>query len=102
MSRLYHGTDEAGYAGIRQTGRIKSRGIGVFFTPDRNMAEEYGDFVVEVNVDDAELMIDCDLPGQTLRTVGDANEYLENVDWTIDDYLSAGHSVAIPRDVIIP
>lgn len=92
---LFHATDDAGLAGIEAAGAIRGP---VFLTPVRDVAEGYAPNVLSVQVDADSLMIDCDLPDQKLLTVDEANEYLGN-DWTIDEYIRNGHSVAVENDI---
>ncbi|VFR81349.1 hypothetical protein RAN3_2562 [plant metagenome] len=98
MIELFHGTDDAGLAGIIAAGAIRGP---VFLTPRRDMAEEYAPNVVAVRVDEDSLMIDADLPGQNLLTVQEANDHFGNDGWSIRDYLRAGQSVAVSHDVVI-
>lgn len=99
--RLYHGTTDEGMVGIQETGKIYGK---AFFSPRRSAAEDYaGDArnVVSAEVPISKLKIDADLPGAKLLPVDEANSYLGNNDWTIHDYLDAGHSVGTEEDVPI-
>lgn len=98
MIQLFHGTDDEGLAGITAAGAIRGP---VFLTPRRDVAEAYAPNVITVQVDESDLMIDCDLPGQLLLTVDEANGYLGNDGWTISDYLRNGQSVAVLTDIAI-
>jgi hypothetical protein len=97
--KLYHGTDADAKKSIDADGFINGP---VFLTPCRDTAEWYGggddSVIIEVIVDEADLLIDFDLPGQRLMTVEDANQYTGNDGWTIDDYLNDGQSVATPSN----
>jgi hypothetical protein len=97
---LYHGTSPEGLAAIQQTGHINSP---AFFSPTKKAASEYaaGGPVVEVKVPKSSLKIDFDLPGAQLLGVADANGYAGNENWTVDDYLNAGHSVGTEHPVSI-
>ena len=79
-----------------QSGRINGPS---YFSPDRNKAKTYGDDVVEVNVPKTALKIDLDLPGGKLLSVEEANGYLDNPDWNLDDYLGRGFSVGVEQSV---
>jgi len=52
-----------------------------------------------VNVPKTALKIDLDLPGGKLLSVEEANGYLDNPDWNLDDYLGRGFSVGVEQSV---
>jgi len=97
---LYHGTDEAGHAGIMSDGYIAAP---VFLSPDRRAAEDYADGgpVIEVQVDPAILCVDLDLPGGRLLSVSEANDYQgsDHQGFTIEDYIRNGYSVGTNEPV---
>ena len=98
---LFHGTDSSGAKAIAESGYIRR---SAFFTPDRTVAQAYGGpdgEVITVSIPKSDLMIDMDLPGQTLLTVDEANGYAENDGWTIEDYIRNGHSVGVESDVYL-
>ncbi|MEL7628714.1 hypothetical protein AAGW04_06875 [Pectobacterium aroidearum] len=87
--KLFHGTTEEAKELIEQHGFNTDL---VFLTPRKDVAEDYGYEVVDVNVDEENLLIDLDMPGAIGVSVETANAYTGN-DWTIDEYIDAGHSV---------
>lgn len=97
---LYHGTSTENLTAIQQTGMLYGP---VFLTPRKDVAAQYADedAIIEVCVDANKLMIDFDLPGEKLLTVEEANEYDDNPDWDIYDYLDAGYSVGLKETIAI-
>lgn len=97
LTRLYHGTDEAAFKAINDEKRMSGP---VFFTPRKEIAEQYGENLIEANIPVDKLKIDLDLAGARLLNVDDANLYLDK-DWDISDYIDAGYSVGVDEDVIL-
>ena len=97
---LYHGTDSGALGQIAIDGALKGP---VYFTPRKDLAEEYADGgpVVELSIAESELKIDFDLEGGRLLTVPEANQYIEKEDWTINDYLQDGQSVGVEDDIAV-
>ena len=97
---LYHGTSDDNYAAIQQSNMLRGP---VFLTPNWESAEQYSDGgqIIEIDIDEEDLLIDFDLPGQALLDVETANDYSGNDGWTIFDYLNAGQSVATRLSVEI-
>ncbi|MDP4546475.1 LPD38 domain-containing protein [Marinobacter sp. MDS2] len=98
--KLYHGTDDSFIAGISEDGLLKGP---AYFTPRKDMAEEYADGgpVVSVKINPNHVKIDFDLPGGRLLTVAEANKYAGNDGWTLNDYLADGQSVGVEESVAI-
>lgn len=98
---VFHGTSEDAASSIKSSGRIEGP---AFFTPRRNIAEEFADGgeVLEVKIPRSELKVDLDLPGARLLDPDEAARALdleENLD--IDDFIERGFSVGTERPVII-
>ena len=93
---LFHGTSESAGKDIMASGIINGP---VFLTPSREMAENYGECVIEVEVSEDDLMIDFDLPGQRILDVESANSYTGNCDYDISDYIYNDQSVAVKSSV---
>ena len=91
MTTVYHGTSKSAAETIRSSGKITGP---VFLTPRREIAASYGEEIIEVQVSEDDLMIDLDLPGGRLLSVESANDYSDR-DWTIGEYIKAGHSVGL-------
>ena len=85
---LYHGTDAEGFLGITNAGRIEAVRMGVYLTPRRSMAAEYGTHVVQVRVDKS-----------LLRRDFSAHEF--EVEVEIDEWLRLGGSVYVAGDVAV-
>jgi len=89
--KLYHGTTPEAYDEIMQSGILNAP---VYMTPRKDIAEQYGDNVVSVMVDENALGIDLDLPSGKLLSAEDAASYLERPDLkTVQDFIDAGFSV---------
>ncbi|WP_281083928.1 hypothetical protein [Klebsiella quasivariicola] len=90
MTAFFHGTSEDSATEIKENGFSTEM---VFFTPRKDVAEEYGEEVVAVYVDTDDLMIDLDMAGATGMSVDEANAYLNNEEWDINNYINAGYSL---------
>lgn len=93
---LYHGTSEEAATAIKASGQINGP---AYFTPRKDIAEDFGEVALKVNVPKSDLGIDLDMPGGRLLSVEEANGLTGNDGWTIDDYLRAGHSVGSMKPV---
>ncbi|MBB5221076.1 hypothetical protein HNP73_000997 [Amaricoccus macauensis] len=58
-----------GTDGIRDAGEISAP---AFFTPRRDLAEGYGEHVIEAEVPEGDLLVDLDMPGARLMSPEDA------------------------------
>ena len=94
--KLYHGTNEEAKKEILLNGFFTDY---VFLTPDKNAAEDYGDEIIEVYVDEDNLLIDFDYEGKGVE-VSFANEITCQPDWTIKDYINANYSVCAKKEFI--
>ena len=95
---LYHGTDEAGSASITSDGKIEGP---VFLTPRRDIAEQYGENVIEVKVPSSELGVDFDLGGSRILDFDDAVSYGDKEWLDIHDAVSEGQSVATKKSILL-
>lgn len=96
--RLYHGTTDDGLAGILRDGKI----LGPVYLAHKDGAAQYGKHVIPVDVQKQQLMIDRDLGTNHMFSVEDANAYLGNRGFTIDDYLQSNRGAfAVPHDIDI-
>lgn len=85
--RLYHGTTRDNADEINRAGYLRGP---VFLAREKSTAQSYGDVVFSVDVPEAELLIDLDLPGARLLTLDEANAYSDNPDGTLSSYNSFG------------
>ena len=92
--RLYHGTNEKNYADIMRSRKLEGP---AYFLADKSTAKNYGDgeHVVTADIPVHKLKVDFDLPGGRLLDVDEANEYSNNHDWDLHDYLDHGYAVGI-------
>lgn len=95
LLRLFHGTSADSAAQIERDGYIRGP---AFFSPRREVANGYGETVIEAMIPKDRLKIDFDLPGARLLAVDEANGYAERHGWTIDDWIRFGQSVGIDAD----
>ncbi|MFK7090464.1 hypothetical protein A203_18595 [Chromobacterium violaceum] len=98
--KLFHGTSQENHEQIIAEGRLLGP---VFLTPSKQSAKEYAGregAVIEVDVDEDTLGVDFDLPGARILSVEEANSYTGN-EWTIQEYIDNGNSVASLQDVKI-
>jgi hypothetical protein len=100
MTIFFHGTSEESAIEIKENGFFTEM---VFITPSKDVAEEYacGEEVITVSVNDVDnLLIDLDIAGAKGMTVDEANSYLNNEDWDINDYINAGYSLCVKAEFV--
>lgn len=97
MATFFHGTSEESAIAIKENGFSTEM---VFITPRKDIAEEYGEEVVSVSVDVDDLMIDLDMAAAAGMSVDEANAYLDNDGWDINDYINAGYSLCAKSDSV--
>ncbi|HAV0413625.1 TPA: hypothetical protein JFW75_003449 [Salmonella enterica] len=90
MTTFYHGTSEDSADLIKENGFSTEL---VFVTPRKDIAEEYGEEVIKVSIDNDDLLVDLDMAGAVGMSVEEANAYLSNDDWEISDYINQGYSL---------
>lgn len=98
MRNLYHGTSDDAAEAIAQSGRINGP---AYLTPNYSTAADYaqGGRVLSVDVPEGRLMIDLDLPGGKLLSIEDAASYIDEPDWSLDDFIRRGYSVGVMDDL---
>ena len=88
--KLYHGTSEENKKSIDKNG-FQGK---MFLTNREETALDYGETCIEVEVDESDLEVDCDLPGQRTLSIESANNYLGTNYESIEEFLDNGYSVA--------
>lgn len=97
MATFFHGTSEESAIEIRENGFSTEM---VFITPRKDIAEEYGEEVIAVSIDTDDLMVDLDMAGAIGMSVDEANAYLDNEEWDINDYINAGYSLCAKTEFV--
>jgi hypothetical protein len=96
---LYHGTSSEGASKIAKEGFNTNF---VYLTSDKKAAERYaydGGSVISIKVPKDKILMDFDLgTDDQLLTLQGANQY-DGKDWSIDEWLDAGKSFAVKKDV---
>lgn len=82
---LYHGTSQENYEQIMKDGVITGR---VYFTPRKDMAREYGEVVIAVDVEISLIKIDWE-----------STDY--NPEMTIEQAIEEGLSLYVDDDVMV-
>ncbi len=98
---LFHGTSTENLRQIQGEGRLEPISGGIFFSPRKEAAHDFGEEVIQVDVSKQDLKVDVDLPGSRLLSVEEANAHTGNDSWSIEDYLDAGYSVGIEHAISV-